>query len=349
MGKLDTSKILGLANRVYNNKMIEDKATGISDENDIREYCEKVFGDGSATPDPSAIHQFNNVLVITADTVTKNLKANLLELFADVVNENPGTLHAYSVPNKIKAKFKWAANGTGVDLVRVSAGKKTIAVPQNFQTGFYYEPLDLVQDSVTNFRALVDNLAEAKIKLYLAQVQKLIAAAITAGTIPSNNVLSGANTTIQNFNKKAGNIARAGIGGTPIFVADSLLIDYYAEQQYTDANIKYIIPENMKSELLTSMNITQIGRTTAVNLINSFTDDTNSATELPVNEGYLFNSAVGGKPFKIVEYGGMRQKTEQDPEDERIKLVIKQEAAVEMIYGAGIGYVKETNSANVGL
>lgn len=345
----DANKIKGLFDRVYNNKMIEDKATGLSDENDIREYCQKVFGDGSVTPDPSALHQFNNILVIQADTVTKNLKTDMLGLFADVVNENPGNIHAYSVPNKIKAKFKWAANGTGVDLVRVSAGKKTVATPQNFQTGFYYEPLDLVQDSVTNFRALVDNLAEAKMKLYIAQVQKLIAAAITAGTIPANNVLSGANTTIQNFNKKAAIIARTGIGGTPIFVADSLLIDYYAQQQYTDANIKYIIPENMKSQLLNSMNITQIGRVTAVNLVNSFTDDTNSATELPVNEGYLFNSAIGGKPFKIVEYGGMRQRTEQDPEDERIKLIIKQDAAVEMIYGSGIGYIKETNSSNVGL
>ena len=104
----------------------------------------------------------------------------------------------------------------------------------------------------------------------------------------------------------------------------------------------------MLYEVIT-LNITSIGRTTAVNLVNPFTDDTNSAVELPVNEGYFFSSAVSSKPFTIVEYGGMKQFTEQDPEDERIKIMIKQEAAVELIHGNAIGYVKETNVSKVGL
>jgi hypothetical protein len=345
----DINKLKGLFDRAYNNSMLEDKATGVSDEKDIREYCQKVFGDGSATPDPSSLHQFNTILVQQADMLAKGMMPNLLDIFAEFKNETPGNIYAYNVPVKTKAKFKWAATGTGVDLVRVEGGKKTVAVPKVFQTGFYYEPTDMTQDSVENYRKLVDDLANAKIKLYFAQVQKLVASAISSGKIPTKNVLSGADTTLANFNKTASILARVGMGGKPVFVADTLLIDYYANQQYTDTNIKYIIPENVKAELLNSLTITQIGRTTAINLANPFTDDTNSATELPVNEGYMFNSAVGKKPFIIVEYGGMRQITEQDPEDERIKMIIKQDAAVELIYGAALGFIKETNTSKVGL
>lgn len=345
----DISKLKGLFNRVYNNKMLEDSATGISDEKDVRDYCTKVFGDGTMTPDPSMLHQFNNVLVQEADVIAKSMATSLINLIADFSSETPGNIKAYTVTAKTKAKFKWAANGTGVDLVRIESGKKTVAVPRLFQTGFYYEPTDMVQDSVKNYKKLTDDLADAKIRLYFTQIQKLMTAAIASGKIPTKNVLSGAGTTIANFNKLASTITRVGVGGNPLFIADSLMIDYYASQLYSDTNMKYIIPENIKAELLNALAITRIGRTTAVNLINPFTDETNSATELPVNEGYMLNSAIGVRPFVVVEYGGMRQITEQDPEDERIKIIIKQDAAIELIYGNAIGFVKETDTAKVSL
>lgn len=345
----DVNKLKGLFSRVYNNQMIEDKATGISDENDIREYCQKVFGDGTETPDPSLLHQFNTLIVKQADEIVKPMATDLLGLFADFISEKPGNIYAYKKPIKTKSKVKWAANGTGVDLIRVSGFTKDIATPNTFQTGYYYEPLDLVQDSVENFRKLVNDIANAKLRLYLNEVRKLITAAIGSGKIPSNNVLTGAGLTIAQYNKVASVIARVGMGGKPIFIADSLLIDYFAQQQNTDSNLKNLLTDKIKEELLTALNISTIGRTTAINLINPFTDETNSAVELPVNEGYLFSSAVSQKPFTIVEYGGMRQHTEQDPEDERIKIILKQEAAIELIYGNAIGYVKETDGTKVGL
>jgi len=344
----DLKKLEALCSRVYNNTMITDEQNKISDEADIKAYCQKVFGDGSESADPSALHQFNNIVVKQADAIAKAKETQLLPLFATMASQTGNDVYSYVIPRKTKAKFKWSATGTGVDLTRVSSGEKSVAIPQTFQTGFYYEPMDMVTDSVTNFRKLVDDVAEAKVRLYIAQVQKLIQSAITAGKIPTNNVKSASGVTLANFNKVASTIARVGMGGKPVFIADTLLIDYFANQQTTAVG-STLYSDKTKDEFLNALNITQIGRTTAVNLINPFTDETNSATELPVNEGYMFSSAVGAKPFIIVEYGGMRQYTEQNPEDERIKMIIKQDASVELIYGEAIGYIKESDTSKVSL
>lgn len=341
-------KLSELFDRVYNNKMITDEANGISDVQDIKEYCQKVFGDGSTTPDPSLLHQFNNILVRQADIVAKPKMDEILNLFVSRETQSKGDIYSYTIPKNTKAKFGWSATGTGVDLVRVSAGSKVLAIPHTFQTGFYYEPTDMTTNSVENFQKLVDDLAEAKVRLYLAQVQKLIASAISSGKIPSKNVVSGSDTTLAQYNKLGSTIARVGAGGKPIFVADTLLIDYYANLQTTAVGTS-LYSDKTKDEFLNSLNITQIGRTTAVNLVNPFTDETNSATDIAVNEGYMFSSSVTHKPFLIVEYGGMRQITEQDPEDERIKMIIKQDASIDLIYGNAIGFLKESNSSKVGL
>jgi hypothetical protein len=231
-----------------------------------------------------------------------------------------------------------------VDLVRVEGGKKTIAVPTTLQAGFYYEPLDMVNDSVVNFRKLVNNIADAKIKLYLQTVAKIITAAIASGKIPSKNVKIGSNVAIADYNKIAAVLGR--YGGRPLFVADTLLIDYFAGLMGADAKTKDYLTDTIRTELLTALNVTTLGRTTAMNLVNPFTDDANSKTELPINIGYMFAAGAGNvKPFHVVEYGGMRQFTEQNAEDERIKMMIKQDAAVELVYGQIIGYIEEQSNA----
>lgn len=52
-------------------------------------------------------------------------------------------------------------------------------------TGFYYEPLDLVTDSIVYFNKLVNDIADAKVRLYLDKIHQLTASAITAGKIPA--------------------------------------------------------------------------------------------------------------------------------------------------------------------
>lgn len=75
----------------------------------------------------------------------------------------------------------WSASGSGVDLVRVEGRENVPAVPQTLSTGFYYEPLDLVTDSVVYFNKLVNDIANAKVRLYLDNIHQLTAAAIAKG------------------------------------------------------------------------------------------------------------------------------------------------------------------------
>ncbi|MEC3756005.1 hypothetical protein P9160_00995 [Bacillus halotolerans] len=337
--KLDTVKIKGLFSRVLNNKMDG------TDQADIQTYIKKVFGDGGTTPDPSMLHQFNNLVVEQADVIAKPKVTQLLSLLANVQQEKRGNIKEIKIPKKNKAKVIWSATGSGVDLVRVEGQESVPAVPKTMSTGFYYEPLDLVTDSIVYFNKLVNDIADAKVRLYLDKIHQLTASAITAGKIPAKNVQTGSNLTLQQYSKVASVLQR--YGGKPIFVADTLLIDYFAFQQGTDSTFKNFLTEEVKGELLTALNPTTIGRTTAVNLTNPFTDDTNSKVELPVNKGYMFAGGVSQKPFSVVEYGGLRQLTEQDIEDERIKMKIVQDASVNLLFGEAIGIIEEQAAVSI--
>ncbi|MGK4040941.1 hypothetical protein AB0Y20_01470 [Heyndrickxia oleronia] len=337
--KLDNMKLKGLFSRVYNNQKQE------TDSADIKAYITKVFGDGRQNPDPSMLHQFNNLVVETADEIAKPMVTNLLSLFAKVENRNRGDLVELKIPQKNKAKVVWSATGSGVDLVRVEGRKSIFATPAHLSTGFYYEPLDLVKESEEYFRKLVNDVANAKVRLYLDKINELTGVAISSGKIPAKNVKTGANITLAEYNKVSSVLQR--YGGRPIFVGDSLLIDYFAMQQATDSTYKNLLTDGIKEELLTALNPTTIARTTAVNLVNPFTDATNSKVELPVNKGYMFAGGVEQKPFSIVEYGGLRQMTEQDIEDERVKMKITQDVAVNLLFGEAIGVIEEQASVSL--
>jgi len=330
---LDNTKLKGLFSRVYNNKMEE------TDSTDIKAYITKVFGDGGVNPDPTMLHQFNQLVVETADQIAKPMVTDLLSLFANTQTRQRGDLVELRIPQKNKAKVVWSATGSGVDLVRVEGRKSIIAVPAHLSTGFYYEPLDLVKESEEYFRKLVNDVANAKVKLFLDKINELTTSAISSGKIPAANVVTGTNLTLAKYNKAASVLQR--YGGRPVFVADSLLIDHFAFQQASDATVKELLTEGVKEELLTSLNPTTIQRTTAVNLVNPFTDETNSKVELPVNKGYMFAGSVTQKPFSIVEYGGLRQMTEQDIEDERIKVKITQDVAINLVFGEAIAVIED--------
>lgn len=330
---LDNLKLKGLFSRVYNNKMEE------TDSADIKAYITKVFGNGSQNPDPTSLHQFNQLVVETADEIAKPMVTSLFDLFAKVESRNRGDLVELKIPQNNKAKVVWSATGSGVDLVRVEGRKSIFATPAHLSTGFYYEPLDLVKESEDYFRKLVNDVANAKVRLYLDKINEMTATAIASGKIPAKNVKTGSNITLVEYNKIASVLQR--YGGRPVFVADSLLIDYFAMQQATDSTFKNLLTEGIKGELLTALNPTSIARTTAVNLVNPFMDATNSKVELPVNKGYMFAGGVSQKPFSVVEYGGLRQQTAQDIEDERVVMKITQDVAVNLLFGEAIGIIEE--------
>jgi len=338
---LNATEMKKLFNRVYKNEMIEDAETKLHDADAIKAICVKVFGDGGKNPDPSELHSFNNIVVEMANEVARPIITEMLGIFANVVSANRGDVKQIKTPNKIKAKVMWSANGTGVDLIRVAGSKSVTAVPKVFTTGFYYEPLDLVQDSVENFRNLINDIAMAKVRLYMKEISKLTAAAVTATTIPANNVISGANTSITSYNKLVSRMSR--LGGKPLLIADSLMIEDLAMKQVGDATISKIFPESYKNELFQAMNITSIGRSTAVNLVNPFIDEANSAVELNVQEGFMFAGDSSQKVFSVVEYAGLRQITEQSIEEERIKIKIAQDASIVLVYPTNLGYLKDTS------
>lgn len=330
---LDTNKLKGLFDRVYNNTMEEN------DGRDITEFAKRVFGNGDSTPDPSMLHQFNNLVVQKADEIAKPMVTDMLSIFAKVTKAARDQVVQYEIPQKNKARVRWSANGSGVDLVRVEGKKSEVAVPRTFSTGFYYEPFGMVQNAEESVRKLIDDIANAKVRLYLDNINKLIAAAVAGGDIPAANVLSGSNLTLAQYNKLASVLAR--YGGRPLFVADTLMIDNFAMKQTSDSTYSQLLSDKVKDELREALNITKIARTDAANLINPFINDENNAVELPVNTGYMFAGSVSQKPFVVTEFGSLRQLTEQAMEDERVKIKLMQDADIQLIFGQAIGYVKD--------
>lgn len=342
---METNKIYELMTRVYNNKMVEDTINPeLSDEVAIKALCQKTFGAGEATPDPTALHSFNTVVVQVADKVAAPQIKAVMDYIA-AYKTHPANVSAlmYTIPKTSKVKMVWSAAGSGVDHKRVEAGKQVPLFPVTLQTGVYYEPLTKTDRCVEDFQKLVNDIADAKVRLYLEKVREIMDKAITASKVPAKNVLSGDNLTLAQYNKLASTIARN--GGKPVFVGDTLLIDYFAQQQATGTS--NLLTDGIKDELREALCPTKIGRTTAVNLYNPFLDDANAKVDFPVNTGYMVGSAATSKPFIIEEVGGLKQFTDQNSQDEMIKVTIKQQVAIDLIYGNAIGYVKENTAVTL--
>ena len=88
--KYDDKKLKGLFSRVYNNKMIEGEEA--NDRVDLVEYSKKVFGEGGSNPDPSLLHQFNNLVVQQADEIAKPKVTDMIGLLANVQMKNAPTV-----------------------------------------------------------------------------------------------------------------------------------------------------------------------------------------------------------------------------------------------------------------
>lgn len=319
--------------------VLNEKTTTNQDETDLKRYINEVFDNG--IPSQHELHQFNNLVVKKAEEIARPKATEILTLLADYENAGQVAVYQYTIPKEHKIKAVWSANGSSVDHVRVEGDETRIASPATLQTGVYYEVKSLVQDDVNYFRKLVNNVADAKIQLYWNTISQLFNAYIANGTIPTRNVLSTANVDIVDYNKLASTLQR--YGGRPIFIADTMLIDKIAFQQASNATFQNLLTDSVKSELLNSLNVANIGRTSAVSLVNPFVAGSkNAKTELPVNEGYMFAGSVGMKPFKIIEFGGLEQYTTFDSKFKRVEINLNQEVAIEFVQGDAVGYVKDT-------
>jgi len=340
MSEIKKEEMKKLFNRVYKNEMIVDTETNLHDSESIKAVCAKVFGDGGEAPDPSVLHQFNNLVIAMADEVAKPMVTEMLSVLANTSTEQRGNVKQIKLPRTVRAKVIWSANGSGVDLVRVSGMESIPANPKTFTAGFQYQPLDLVTDSVNSFRELVNNLAEAKTRLYMSEITKLVDASVTSAKIPANNVISGSNTAIADYNKLVGRLAR--FGGVPVLVADVVMITDLATKIAADGALGKLISDDLKDEYLRSLNITNLGRSKAISLVNPFIDAANSKVELSPQKGYMFTGEGSQKPFSVVEYGGLRQTGETAFEDERVKIKLAQDASIILVFGTILGYIKDT-------
>lgn len=344
---LDEKKLMELGIRIYNDKMItkkDEKGNEIfSDEKDIRTLCEKVFGDGSVTPDPSMLHQFNNILVKTADVVAEPTIKEMLSILANFQKVKVNTTVIYDIPQiKNRPVLMFSARGATADLIRLGQDtKKQAAQKQVFTFGAYYNPLDFVEDSVKAFKDTVNDIAEEKIKRYFALVRQCIDKAVDTDKIPKANNLIGANLTLANYRKLENRFIR--MGGKPILVADAELIDSLAQQFATNPEMSKYLTDPLANELRESLNISKFSRTSAFNINNPYIDENCTKTQYPINEGFIFAGAMKGKkPVYVTEYGGLRQTTERETNTKRVKLQIDFEADVTLMYGGYIGKVKDS-------
>lgn len=332
----------GLFKRVYNNEMIDanEKKDIMGDEAEIKAICQEVFGDGSVTPSPETLFNFNQLIVETANEVYKPKSTSLIDLLANKKTVAPTAQPMFELPRKIRSKVIWSATGSGVEMVRVEGKSKIIPIRDNFSAGFSYSPLDLVEDSVNAFRDLVNDVVYAKERLYMEKITAIVDANIASGKIPAANILSGSNTAIADYNKLASKASR--YGGRPVLIADTVMIDDLAMKQNSDTNLSNAISDNYKDELLLALNVTRLGRTTAFNLVNSFVDDANTITELDIQKGYIIAGEAGKNPFEVIEYGGLKQTSETNFEDGIVKVKVFQQAAIAMLYTSNFFYVKDT-------
>lgn len=343
---MNFEKLIELGKRVYNNTMIEEKDLNgnisLSDEKDIEALCKKVFNDGSVTPDPSLLHNFNSIIVRLADDVAQPRVTEFMNILANYQKANRGDIVVYKTQPKNKVDWAWSALGSGVDFIRISPNTKQIpAIGKSMQFGAYYEPLDMVRNSVESFRKAVNDLADAKVEFYYTKVMEVIRQAVVDTTIPAKQIKQGSNLPLKDYRELEDRMIRLS-GSRPILIGDFLLINHFADQQATDGVYSKLITDKVKDSLLADLNITAFSRTVAFNINNPWVDLENTKVRFDPSEGFMFAGGTKNQsPINITEFGQMRQDTKTTFEDERVLLKVTLEVDITLISGRNIAYIKD--------
>ncbi|BAO04900.1 uncharacterized protein CBO05P1_181 [Clostridium botulinum B str. Osaka05] len=343
---MNFEKLIDLGKRVYNGKMIEEKDKEgnitLSDEKDIKALCKKVFNDGSVTPDPSLLHNFNNIIVKLAEEVAQPRVTEFMNILANYQKANRGDVVLYRTQPKDKVDWAWSALGSGIDFIRISPNTKQIpAIGKPMHFGAYYEPLDMVKNSVEAFRKAVNDLADAKVELYYTKIMETIRQAVADTTIPSNQIKTGTNLPLKDYRGLEDRMIRLS-GSRPILVGDFLLVNHFSDQQATDAVYSKLITDKVKESLLADLNITAFSRTVAFNINNPWIDLQNTKVKFNPSEGFMFAGGTKNQsPINVTEFGQMMQDTRTTFEDERVLLKVTLEADITLISGRNIAYIKD--------
>ena len=76
------------------------------------------------------------------------------------------------------------------------------------------------------FRKAVNDIAKAKVRLFVQQAMEVVKQGIASGNVPASQILDGTSTTLKNFKSVANKVSRRCGGGQVVFLADPELIDY---------------------------------------------------------------------------------------------------------------------------
>lgn len=344
----DVKQAQAMMLRVYNNQSIKaDEENNVKgDEEIIKELCSKVFGDGSVTPNPALLHDFNNIVVRVADEVARPDIEQLLNYFAEFQNVPADTqMVMYTHDHPKYLKFKWSADGSEPILRRVEEGRQDYITISNIQTGISYNPLTLNSNCVENFRALVSQVAQAKTQLVYETIMHMIQKAVSSSPspIPAQQRVSSSNITTADFNKVANMVGRR-TSSKPIFIADTVFIDHFAEQIETK-NFN-IIGDSLKDAFY-GYNVTDLRTANAIPLVNNFTTLDGVKTQFPVNTGYIVGGAGNArKPFEVALAGGLTQITETEAIEGRIKMTVRQKIGIDFLAGYNLAVLTDDSLAD---
>ena len=334
-----------LGARIYSNKLTLENIDGVEvakEERELKEICNRTFGCG--VPSPENLHKFNSFLLETVEEIVKPKVNYILGLLADFDSVPAGTIKVYKMPKTVEPKLLYTAKGTGVDLVRID-GEHTIkhAVPQTLTYGAYYEITTFMADPVEAFKNAVDKLAQAQLDFYFDKIFELMAAAIGSGDIPANNVATGANLGIDEFQKVENTMIRLS-SGRPVFVGDIALINSLAVKASAVHQGRDLLTDEYRKMLRDELVPSQISKSVAIPFPNHWIDEKNSQARFKAETGFMFPGAVSGKkPFVITEFGSKRHYSEIDPELEQVKLKVVFEVDVTLLNGRYLGSITDTN------
>lgn len=346
-------KQLGMAKRVYNNKMEveKDKEGNIiaGDEMALTKLVNSAFTKNGEINNYQAFRDLNKLILVGAEEFGKADFQKVINMLADYEQVGANDIKIYELPKeKVKATMKLTATGSGVDFTRIPSYRNTeLATPVKHQFGVYYNVSRMISDPVNEYKNAVDIVREEKVKYILSKIYSVASAAATAGKIPAQQIHTDANMTFPDFRSIESSLIRYGRNTRPVLIADPAFISNLVDKQATvnvNDNISKYLTDDLREKLLSATTFETVGRTICINLDNPYTDKMNSKVDLPVNEAIMI-AGGSSSPFKVTEFGGLTMLEDtlnQNIETEQVHLKISYKVDVTLLLTQAIAYLKDT-------
>ena len=346
-------KQLGMAKRVYNNKMEveKDKEGNIiaGDEMALTKLVNSAFTKNGEINNYQAFRDLNKLILVGAEEFGKADFQKVINMLADYEQVGANDIKIYELPKEqVKATMKLTATGSGVDFTRIPSYRNTeLATPVKHQFGVYYNVSRMISDPVNEYKNAVDIVREEKVKYILSKIYSVASAAATAGKIPAQQIHTDANMTFPDFRSIESSLIRYGRNTRPVLIADPAFISNLVDKQATvnvNDNISKYLTDDLREKLLSATTFETVGRTICINLDNPYTDKMNSKVDLPVNEAIMI-AGGSSSPFKVTEFGGLTMLEDtlnQNIETEQVHLKISYKVDVTLLLTQAIAYLKDT-------